>query len=365
MFSKNNRGLSLVEIMIAVAVLGGLSVVVMKMGKMSSESVGRMKLSSDVTLTLNEISGFLSNPERCMLTFTDPSVTNDKIKPGDRYPFRNNPEKIVTTAKRFDDDPPPTPVYYLAQNWKYHDRDEAEGASGYGNSHFKIVSYELDTSGGEDFGAQLKVTIQQKKFIAEKTGEDTFTRIINMYVNRHTDGQLLGCRSLTESYDGIWTRADHNPNMIFYNPDHPAGHAQEGKPSMDPPGFVGIGTDSPSHLLHVNGSVRVEERLTANSFTYHSDERLKKNIKTIENPLDKVLNLRGVAFDWRKNNRHDLGLIAQEVVELIPEVVQSERGKEKLLSVDYARIIPFLIEAIKEQQLEIQHLQSELNELQK
>ena len=84
--------------------------------------------------------------------------------------------------------------------------------------------------------------------------------------------------------------------------------------------------------------------------TAFSDERLKTNIKTIENPLDKVLSLRGVSFE--RDGKASIGVIAQEIEKIIPEVVHDGDYK----SVAYGNLVGLLIEAIKE-------LKSELDEL--
>lgn len=81
--------------------------------------------------------------------------------------------------------------------------------------------------------------------------------------------------------------------------------------------------------------------------TAFSDERLKTNIKTIENSLDKVLSLRGVSYE--KDGKSSIGVIAQEVEKILPEVVYDGEFK----SVAYGNIVGLLIEAIKELKTEL------------
>ncbi len=85
--------------------------------------------------------------------------------------------------------------------------------------------------------------------------------------------------------------------------------------------------------------------------TAFSDERLKTNIQTINNPLNKVLKLRGVTFE--KNGLNNIGLIAQEVEKILPEVVHESDGYK---AVAYGNIIGLLIEAIKELNEKIERL---------
>jgi hypothetical protein len=104
----------------------------------------------------------------------------------------------------------------------------------------------------------------------------------------------------------------------------------------------------------------------AGNITAYSDAKLKKNVKTIGNALDKVMSLRGVNFDWIATGKASIGLIAQEVEKILPEVVSSieecEVGTATVIdtikSVDYSKIVSVLIEAIKEQQLQIEELKA-------
>ena len=75
--------------------------------------------------------------------------------------------------------------------------------------------------------------------------------------------------------------------------------------------------------------------------------------------------LRGVTYDWKESGKHDIGLIAEEVGEVIPEIVAYEENGVDAKSVDYSRLVAVLIEAVKAQQLEIVGLRQSQNELQK
>ena len=77
-----------------------------------------------------------------------------------------------------------------------------------------------------------------------------------------------------------------------------------------------------------------------------SDVRLKSNIIPIRDALHKVLSLRGVNYNWKDTGAYDMGLIAQEVQKVIPEVVHSDENG--ILSINYAKLTALLIEAIKE-----------------
>ncbi len=106
----------------------------------------------------------------------------------------------------------------------------------------------------------------------------------------------------------------------------------------------------------------VQGNLSVNGTTYTSDSRFKKDITTLANPLQKLMQLRGVTYHMRTDafpamqfdSGNQVGLIAQEVEKIIPEVVST--NSEGYKSVDYAKLVPLLIEAIKEQQKEIDQL---------
>lgn len=102
--------------------------------------------------------------------------------------------------------------------------------------------------------------------------------------------------------------------------------------------------------------------ITASSnITAYSDETLKDNVQTIKNALEKVSSLRGVEFDRKdlEGNPHQIGVIAQEVEKIIPEVVITDSNGIK--SVAYGNLVGLLIEAIKEQQEEINTLKVQLD----
>ena len=96
-----------------------------------------------------------------------------------------------------------------------------------------------------------------------------------------------------------------------------------------------------------------------------SDRRWKTNIKNIDSPLEKISKINGVEFDWIEdepvhgNKGHDIGVIAQEIEQILPDAVQTRESGMK--AVKYEKVIPLLIEAIKEQQKQIEELKQLLN----
>ena len=93
-----------------------------------------------------------------------------------------------------------------------------------------------------------------------------------------------------------------------------------------------------------------------NNVTAFSDERLKDNIETLEDGLDKVEQLRGVTYT--RDDREEIGVIAQEVEKILPEIVLTADDEMGTKSVDYSRITAVLIEAVKELSAKVKELEN-------
>jgi hypothetical protein len=124
-------------------------------------------------------------------------------------------------------------------------------------------------------------------------------------------------------------------------------------------GCMGIGASSTSssYRLYVSGAIYATGNICA-----YSDVRKKENIKTIDNALDKVNKMRGVYYNRTddETKKKQTGVIAQEINEILPEVVTYAADVDEY-SVAYGNIVGVLIEAIKEQQQQIDALKALLN----
>lgn len=131
---------------------------------------------------------------------------------------------------------------------------------------------------------------------------------------------------------------------------------------------VGIGGIAPSYTLDVNGTIHYT------TLTASSDKRFKKNVERITGALDIIKQINGVRFEWNerinrirngyKLRRPTLGVIGQEVEKVLPEVIEHWRLDDEITdacAVSYERMIPVLIEAIKELEIMIWTLQQKLS----
>lgn len=123
----------------------------------------------------------------------------------------------------------------------------------------------------------------------------------------------------------------------------------------------GGATDNPlGYTFYVNGTAGGDY-----GWNVSSDARFKKNIETIDNPLSKVLNLHGVYFNWSdtsKTDKQQMGFIAQEAENIIPQVVNKSNG---YYSMDYAPITALLVEGMKQQQKTIESQNKKIDRLEK
>lgn len=130
----------------------------------------------------------------------------------------------------------------------------------------------------------------------------------------------------------------------------------------DATGYLGVGTTGGdiTHRITLPNTAGAAGRIKANRFTTYSSVRYKENIETLSSPLEVVKQLRGVSFNWKNNGPSDIGFIAEEAGKVIPEIVDWDASGHNAESMDYTRVVPYLLEAMKVQQKQIDSLKFEI-----
>ena len=220
-----------------------------------------------------------------------------------------------------------------------------------GSNNWSLIQNQATATGASiDFisGQGLAMTIAHNKNVGIGTSSPTG----NLHVNGTGVVSLIAQSSGSDAVVRlINTTASTGKN--YYISSTNAGNLS----------FVSV-TDGERMRIASGGDLHVDGDVIAYSTTI-SDQRLKDDIQTIDNALDKVSNLRGVSYTWNNGNRKgqkDLGLIAQEVEQVLPELVREKEmpmidgGTYK--TVDYEKIVGVLIEAVKELKQEIEILKA-------
>jgi len=101
----------------------------------------------------------------------------------------------------------------------------------------------------------------------------------------------------------------------------------------------------------------------ADAWTTRSSREFKANIQPLEGALEKVVQLQGVSYERKSDGKHEIGVVAEDVAQIVPEVVSRDPNTHDLQGVDYSRLTALLIEAVKSQQAEIQHLKAQIEQL--
>jgi glycerol-3-phosphate cytidylyltransferase-like family protein len=124
-------------------------------------------------------------------------------------------------------------------------------------------------------------------------------------------------------------------------------------------GNVGIGFSAPSRTLEV----KVGGTTLADDWTIRSSRRFKTNIQPLHDALGRIEALQGVSYVRTSDGKHEVGVVAEDVDRVVPEVVAHDPETHEVEGVDYSRLVALLIEAVKSQQVEIERLKSQMAQL--
>ncbi len=201
--------------------------------------------------------------------------------------------------------------------------------------------------------------------------EDVFTHSGVRYNPAHR--RLFADRSIWLNDDNVQhggIRLSDDGDIVDLNDSWCSMRFTAGVQILDGTGQLGS-TPSNSNWtirLHDQGAIECTGNITA----FVSDERLKTDIKRIESPLEKLLSLRGFTYKFNDlaksmcesyGDEIQVGVSAQEVKKVLPEAVKPAPVNEEYMTVQYEKLVPLLIEAVKEQQETIEELKSRLEKL--
>ena len=158
---------------------------------------------------------------------------------------------------------------------------------------------------------------------------------------------------------------ENGDDFLIISGSSAAGVQLDG-PEVHISGKVGVGSFSRggvTHGLTLPNTADVTGKVKANAFVTYSSISLKDNICNIENPIDMLNKIQGVTFNWKVNDKKDIGFIAEHVGESMPEIVEWKENEVDAHGMDYTKLVPVLVEAIKEQQEEIANLRDTLDKL--
>ena len=230
----------------------------------------------------------------------------------------------------------------------------------YNNEDLSTVQWQFNGNSG--------YTYKYVWFKTDNTGFFSGTNNWHIEPNTLTSYGSMNIRGSRGGWYGIsFHEADNDPHLMFDNSGNGRGglYWQGGSRWAlfydHSNNCLGIcsSTTSSSYGLYVTGAIYATGNVVA-----YSDARKKTNIETIKSALNKVLNLRGVTYnkielDKTVNDKSEIGVIAQEVEKVVPEVVTYAEDVDEY-GVSYGNLTALLIEAIKELKIELNELKESL-----
>ena len=217
----------------------------------------------------------------------------------------------------------------------------------------------------------------------QATGNNAFSSGVNNFATGNNSfiggGVELTAKSYGETVFGTYN-TDYSPNSVsginsadrlFVIGNGDGSQNRSNALTVLKNGDTGIGTDTPTHPLHMGSGAHCT---AAGTWTNASDRRLKTDIAGLEYGLGKIMSLRPVSYRMKNGGENQVGFIAQEVREVLPELVSGVEGsieKGETLGMSYGNLTAVLVKAVQEQQEEIENgkrrtegLENEVAELQ-
>ena len=235
----------------------------------------------------------------------------------------------------------------------------AQPTTGSGNTYVGYLSgsgVQLALSNATAIGARAEVDASNALVLGSINGVNgaTADTSVGIGTTAPTYRLHLGVSNNSFRVEGPATAGTNSPAGSFggygdFGIDAPG--ISQGRFVVKESGLVGVGVAAPTHIFQVGQG---KGAAFADSWTTYSSRRWKTNIQTLPNALEEVEQLRGVSYDLKGSGKHEIGVIAEEVGRVVPEVVSFDANGKDAQGVDYSRLTAVLIEAVKEQQRQIQ-----------
>lgn len=367
----NDKGFSLVEIMVAVGMVGGLALVVMTLKKDTATSTKRLEIASEIISLHSTINQLLIDETACTNTLENLNVGGAANVPS----IRNASDNVMYSV-----------------------------GSTYGNGTVELDEMTAQMIAGTKTAivgetdrsrANIRLRIRYNRISNLITGNTEIERDITLSAKVTTGGNVVvscfsnegdaiqeAARIACESIEGTWDVAPQKCNLKNYGAAPSATDASGNSMGISfqwAEGFRRIGTGIESVLTMGDNSgndagttgdnLTMTSRLTVQGVTFFqrnvhlsgnrsinlntgsvinfaSDRRLKSNIEEIPNVLEKIDQISGVEFDWKSDGRADVGFIAQEVQKVFPSLVTKQDGYDHLF-VRYPQMSAVAIQGVK------------------
>ena len=181
----------------------------------------------------------------------------------------------------------------------------------------------------------------------------------------HVDvGHIDQLGSALDCNNQAMTNVDINGGAIDGTAIGAASRSSVACTTLDANGNVTLGSDT-SDTVTINGTVGnfAAGTITGTEFVATSDARLKTNIQGVTNAMDVINSIQGVEYELTENGQHSMGVLAQDLIEVAPSLVKTRENGN--YAVNYSGLSAFFVEAIKEQQAQIEDLKNTVKELSK
>lgn len=321
-------GFTLVEIMVAGALLAGLALAGAKLMESQTKNMKTVEVRAEYNAVLTDIRSLLAVRETCTATFFGKTPNAGTTV--------NQDIRVVTPQS-----PTPIPRYEANTDWRQ--------GKAYGNGAVRILSYRLVAPDPADPEVG-NIPAAPTPPATTKTGA------ANLIVKFHFgEGRTVGAETI-ERRIRINYEITHPANTII-NCTSAGSVGLDARYVWTVGGLNGVMT---GNLTMRNTSKIVME--AGSELEMQSDQRLKSNIKPIKESLSKLRKIRPVSYQWIENGVQDHGVIAQELQKVFPDLVQPH-GPEKTLTVNYLKLTPFLLRGLQEVDKENQDLKKKIKQM--